>query len=109
GLGVELRARGPRVTLIAHDYFRCRAEELGFDFASIGSIAEYEALLNDKNLWNPFKAHRVFAKKLVVPTTRRIYNAIAQRHEHGRTVVAAQSMSVGARIAEDKLGVPTAT
>jgi rhamnosyltransferase subunit B len=108
-LGVALRARGHDVTLLAHDYFRPRAERLGFGFASTGSLAEYELLLNDKNLWNPFKQHRVFAKKLVVPSTRRIYNAIAKAYEPGCTVVAAQSMAVGARIAQDKLGVPTAT
>src|SRR4051794_24968958 len=108
-LGVALRARGHDVTLLAHDYFRPRAEQLGFGFASTGSLAEYDVLLNDKNLWNPFKQHRVFAKKLVVPSTRRIYNAIAKAYEPGRTVVAAQSMAVGARIAQDKLGVPTAT
>src|SRR5439155_20926984 len=105
----ELRRRGHDVTLLAHDSHRARAAESGFDFASIGSVAEYEALLNDRNLWNQFKAHRVFAKKLIVPTTRRVYDAIAQRYDPGRTVVAAQSMAVGARIAQDKLGVPTAT
>ena len=73
-LGVELLARGHRVTLLAHDYFRGRAHDVGFEFTSIGSAPEYEALLNDKNLWNQFKAHRVFAKKLIVPTFGEVPN-----------------------------------
>src|SRR4051794_10536240 len=108
-LGHGLLARGHRVTLVAHDYFRARAEREGFDFASIGSVAEYETLLADKNLWDVWKSYRVFAKKLVGPSTRPIYRAIEERYEPGKTVVAAQSMAFGARVAQDKLGIPTAT
>jgi UDP:flavonoid glycosyltransferase YjiC (YdhE family) len=108
-LGVECISRGHRVTLLAHDFFRIRAEQHGFGFASIGSIPEYETLLKDKNLWNQFKAHRVFAKKLIVPTTRRVYQKIVEQNDPGRTVVAAQSMAAGARIAQDKHRIPTAT
>src|SRR4051794_2135572 len=108
-LGAEAQRRGHAVTLLGSEYFRPRAEQAGFEFEPIGALEEYQLLLDDKNLWNPAKSFRVFAKKLVGPTARPMYDAIAARYEPGRTVVAAQSLALGARVAQDKLGVPTAT
>jgi UDP:flavonoid glycosyltransferase YjiC (YdhE family) len=108
-IGIGLRQRGHRATLIAHAPFHDRALQVGLEFAELGTSDDYDLLLNDRNLWNPAKAHRVFAKKLVLPTLRRTYDLIKERYEPGKTVVAAQTMAMGARIAQDKFGVPVAT
>src|SRR2546423_6841186 len=89
-LGLEAQRRGHAVTLIGNEYFRERAQRVGFEFAPAGTIEQYQVLLNDKNLWNAAKSFRVFAKKLVGPSARAIYQAIADRYEPGRTIVAAQ-------------------
>src|SRR5690349_16055360 len=80
-IGIGLRRRRHRVTLVAHAPFRSRATQAQLEFIELGSAEEFDALLNDRNLWNPNKAHRVFAKKLVVPTLRRMYDIIAKHYE----------------------------
>jgi len=107
-LGCALRRRGHVVRLVAHDPFKSRAIQCGFEFESIGNTNQFDQLLNDRNLWNPLKAYRVFAKKLVVPSMRPIVDAVC-KHQTDETVVYAQSMALGARVAQDKFGLKTIT
>jgi UDP:flavonoid glycosyltransferase YjiC (YdhE family) len=107
-LGCALLQRNHQVTLLAHDVFESQARALSLNFESIGTREQFDRLLNDRNLWNPSKAYRVFAKKLVIPTLRPIISKI-KRHLASDTLVYAQSMALGARIAQDKFDVKTIT
>jgi UDP:flavonoid glycosyltransferase YjiC (YdhE family) len=49
------------------------------------------------------------ARRLILPTVRPVYQIIEKHWEPGRTVVAAPGFAFGARIAQEKLGVPLAT
>src|SRR5215212_6668496 len=80
-LGLEAQRRGHAVTMVANEYFRERAQQVGFDFAPAGTVEQYQLLLNDRNLWNAAKSFRAFAKKLVGPSARAMYQAIADRYE----------------------------
>ena len=104
-----MQSRGHRVTLLANEYFAPVAQKNGFDFAQTGSEGDYKRLLEDRNLWNPAKQHRVVAKKLLAPELGNQFKCVAERYEPGRTVVAAQTLAWGARVAQEKLGVPLAS
>lgn len=102
-LGVELRGRGRRVSLLAHANFEPWATSAGLEFVAIGSAEEYDRFLSDKNLWKLANASRVFAKKLACPAIEPTYRAIARAHGESPIVVVAQTMALGARIARDRL------
>lgn len=106
-IGAALLARGHRVTLFAHEPFRARLLP-GMEFHPIGTTEDYNRLLNNRHLWQPRHAHRVFARRLVIPTMRPMVEGIRQRLG-SNVVVLAQSMSLGARIAQDRFGVKTLT
>jgi rhamnosyltransferase subunit B len=109
-IGKRLRERGREATLVAHAPFRSWAERYGLGFIELGTAEQYQRLLDDKNLWNTRKAHRVFAKKLVLPTLRPMVEVIEREWAKDRAVVVlAQTMALGARVAQEKLGVKVVT
>src|SRR5205085_1347053 len=78
-IGRALVSRGHRATLIAHANFAGWVQQAGLQFLELGSIAQYQRMLDDKNLWNIGKQHRVFAKKLVIPAIEPLYRLIESR------------------------------
>jgi rhamnosyltransferase subunit B len=109
GLALALRERGHQVLLVAPSVHSSLAERTGLEFVGIGTDDEYYATLRDPNLWHPFRAVSVVARRLILPALRPVYEIIAKRMQPGRTVVAASGLAFGARIAQEKLGVPLAT
>lgn len=109
GLALALRQRGHEVLLAAPSVFRSLGERAGLGFAAILSDDEYHAAIRDPNLWHPFRSFSVVARRLILPTLRPAYQIIEKHWEPGRTVVVAPGFAFGARIAQEKLGVPLAT
>lgn len=109
GLALALQRRGHRVLLVAPSVFRPLAERTGLEFAGLLSDEEWHAALHDPNLWHPFRSFPVVARRLILPAIRPVYDIIRTRREPGRTVVAASGLAFGARIAQEKLGIPLAT
>lgn len=109
GLGAALCRRGHQVTLITNDYFQPLAHRAGLEFASSGTVAEYNALWQNPDLWHWSRNWPAVIDGAVGPAMRPTYEAIAAGYVPGETVVAAGTMALGARIAHDKLGVPLAT
>lgn len=108
-LGIELRRRGHAPKVLVHANHRGWVERHGLGFVELGPVEEYDRLLADRNLWNMHKAPRVFAKRLVLPTMRRMYDAIDRERQAGPLVVVGQTLALGARLAHEKLGVPLVT
>ncbi len=108
-LGLELQSRGHGAQLVAHANFAAWVRQFGLPFVELGPAEQYERLLADRNLWNVHKSPRVFAKKLVLPTMRPLYELIRKAAEDGPVIVVAQTMALGARVAHDRLGVPLVT
>ncbi len=109
GLALALRRRGHNVTLVAGETFRPLAERAGVDFAGLFSKEEYDAAIHDPDLWHPVRSFSVVARRLILPAMRIVYGMIEKNLKPGRTVVAAPGTAFGARIAQEKLGVPLAT
>jgi rhamnosyltransferase subunit B len=108
GLGLALRARGHRATVITNPFFQSVIEQQGLGFVPIGSVREVEDALADPNLWHARRGFEVVAKRVIVPALEPMYRII-EANADASTVVAASSISLGARIAQDKLGIPTAS
>ena len=87
GLGVGLRDRGHRVTVITAEPFRGVVVRNGLAFDGTVSTDDYDAMANHPDLWHPSKGLRVVLnkdkKRKSLPRT---FAAIRERYEPGTTV-----------------------
>ena len=109
GLALALSRRGHRVILVAAAVFEPLARRVGLPFEAYGTDQEYYEILRDPDLWHPYRSLLLVARRLILPLMRPVYDLIAQHHKAGGVVVAASGLTFGARIAQEKLGVPLAT
>lgn len=107
-IGRALLGRGHEVALIANPYFEAAAARAGLEFIGAGSEAEGRKAIENPELWQRGKGLRVLFDGVLdaMPET---YEIVRQRYQPGRTVVVANALSFGARVAHDKLGVPLAS
>lgn len=107
-LGAELRRRRHEVALAAPAPFATMARRAGVAFHSLGTQSDYDRFAADPALWRPWRgidaAFRFFSA-LTEPT----YRWLAERWRPGEGVVVASTLSLGARVAQDRLGLPLAT
>jgi rhamnosyltransferase subunit B len=109
GVGRALAARGHAVTVLTSPYFEGLIRQAGLDFVPLGTVEEFEASLNHPDLWHPTRAFYYVVRSGIIPTLRPVYEFIRERYVPGNTVVAAGTLALGARIAQEKLGVPVAS
>lgn len=109
GVGRALAARGHAVTVLTSPYFEELIRRAVLDFVPLGTVEEFEASLNHPDLWHPTRAFYFVARWGILPGLRPVYEFIRERHVPGNTVVAAGTLALGARIAQEKLGVPVAS
>jgi rhamnosyltransferase subunit B len=106
-LGAALQARGHRATILTNPIFQELIEAQGIGFLPVGSVAEANAAIANPELWHLRKGFKVIAQ-VIVPAIGEIYRLI-EKHADGSTVVAFSSLAFGARVAQEKLGVPSAS
>jgi UDP:flavonoid glycosyltransferase YjiC (YdhE family) len=92
--------------MITNAYFEDIARRAGFDFVPFSSREDYFRLIENPDLWHPQKAVPLLATSSVIPAIPVIYRLIAERYQPGETAVVAGSLALGARVAQEKLGVP---
>src|SRR5262249_14587434 len=109
GIGLALRDRGHDVTVLTAAYFEKLIRSLGLDCVGLGTVEEFERDLANPDLWHPRRGFKLIAERSILRALPLVYEAIEKRYVPGRTVVAAGSLAVGARVAQEKLGVPLAT
>jgi len=110
GIGLALQRRGHAVTLLTNGYFEGLIRRAGLEFVSIGHADDYLATVRHPDFFHKeLPSLKLLADKMVGPAVRPLYTAIAERYVPGETVVAGSSFAYGARIAQEKLGVPVAT
>ena len=109
GLGQALLRRGHRVTLVTGGYFEPLVRAAGLEFAELFPAEDYVRMLNDPDIWHSFRGPAKVMQLGIAPMIRRAYAKIAELHEAGRTIVGASTLSLGALVAQEKLGIPTAT
>jgi len=108
GLGRALKARGHSVTVITNGIFSDQIRGNGLGFIELGTRAEAEALMRDPRLWHLRKGFRCIVEGAILPQVRRLYSTI-EANRDSSTVVAATTLCLGARVAQERLGIPTAT
>ncbi|MEX2561407.1 MAG: glycosyltransferase, partial [Pirellulales bacterium] len=106
GLGLVLRERGHDVTLITSGYFERLARQVGLDFAPFASDEEYRSMIQDPRVFSRLRGFAAITRLGILPSLAPIYQAVCQHYEPGRTVVVASTLGLGARIAQEKLGLP---
>jgi rhamnosyltransferase subunit B len=107
-LGKALRGRGHDVTVLGNDYFRPVAEREKLGFVAVCSAQEHIRRTEQRNGWTLRRSFQEGADNLLADMPR-VYEAIAAHYVPGETIVAAAGMMFGARIAQEKLGLPLAT
>ena len=61
-LGIRLRARGHRVTLVANEHYQASAVQQGFAFRGLVTNQETNELIGNPDIWHPFKSAIVGAR-----------------------------------------------
>ena len=107
-LGIALQARGHRATIITNPFFQDLIEAQRLQFLPLGTLEDARATIADPDLWHPRKGFEVVARRAILPAMAQTYRHIEQ-HAGGNTVVAASGLAFGARVAQERLGVPTAS
>jgi len=108
GIGSALRERGHRVKVIAFGYFQKLIEDSELEYIACGTAEEYKALASNPLAWKRFRGSRAIME-LCTGLIEPIYRLIAENHVPGQTLLAASSLALGARVAEDHLRIPSAT
>jgi rhamnosyltransferase subunit B len=106
-LGAALQARGHRATILTNPIFQALIEAQGIGFLPVGTAEEANAAIANPELWHLRKGFKVIAQ-VVVPAIAEIYRLI-EKHADSSTVVAFSSLAFGARVAQEKLGIPSAS
>ncbi len=109
GLGVRLKQRGHRVTLMASVYFEQLITGAGLELIAADQPGEFEESVHDPDIWHPRRGPMLMLRKYIAPGVRPIYEEIAQRYEPGETVLCGHVLDYGSRIAQEKLGAPLAS
>src|SRR5262249_13831563 len=108
GMGLALRRRGHDVTVITSAYFEELVRRVGLNMVPLGTAQEFLESLHHPDAWHPRRAF-AFIARYILKALPMVYDAVAARYVPGETVVAAGSLAFGARIAQEKLGVPLVT
>jgi UDP:flavonoid glycosyltransferase YjiC (YdhE family) len=108
GLGKALKARGHQVSLATNEIFEALVRESGLEFIELGTRREAEAMMGDPRLWHRRRGFHCIVEGAILPNLPRLYRIIEER-QGPRLVVAATTLCLGARVAQDRFGVPTAT
>lgn len=111
GLGRRLRERGHRVTVVANPHFAELITRNDLAFEGVGTADDYRQAATEPDLWHPIKGTRMVFAWGVAPLIRPVYDLIERTMRSdasGETVIAASSLGLGARLAEEKLGARVA-
>ncbi|HWG45728.1 MAG TPA: nucleotide disphospho-sugar-binding domain-containing protein [Gemmataceae bacterium] len=108
GLGKALRARGHEVTLIGSGYCRKLAQREDLGFVDVDDPEDRHDMKPGETSPGKWRFLRIL-KNRALRQMPRIYRFLADRYVPGQTVVAAPGWLFGARLAQEKLGLPLAT
>jgi rhamnosyltransferase subunit B len=105
-LALGLRKRGHQAFFITSEFYGPLLKRHGFEYQATLSRDEHLRITSHPDYNHRYKCYRYAARELVFNPMRREYQAIADRFEPGRTAVLVLGMTLGSRIAHDKLGIP---
>jgi rhamnosyltransferase subunit B len=83
--------------------------QIGLDFLELGTEADYQSITLNPALWAPVQGLRLVAEWLILRLMRRTFAIVQERNLPGKTVMVAPLTAFGARIAQERLGIPLVT
>ena len=108
GFGEALRARGHQVTLFGSRPFAEMARRGGLSFVDL-SASEGPRDPLDAEADPARRGFLATLRKFALRQMERVYRLLAEHRVPGETTIAAQGWLFGARLAQEKLGMPLAT
>ena len=109
GLGQALQARGHEATVLTNPAFAAEVAQSGLGFVPVGAKADYEATIAHPKLWHPIDGLGVMWRYLLRPALRPTFDALQAlcppSGATARTLVLASPLAMGARVAQEKLGL----
>jgi len=109
GIGLALRDRGHEITMLASTHFEKQVGRVGLRFIGLGTDDDYHAITSDPALMKPIAGTKRVIEHCGVRLIREVYEILADIHRHGDTVVVSCGLGFGARLAQEKLGIPLVT
>ncbi|MGE7155903.1 glycosyltransferase [Methylorubrum rhodesianum] len=104
----ELRRRGHAVTLAAPAPFAAMAARADLPFFALGTEEDYRRAAAETGLWRPWRGVRLMFRHVSV-LTEPTYAWLAGNARPGESVVLASTLALGARVAQEKLGLDVIT
>ena len=108
-LGVELRSRGHAVSLLTSPGFASHAAASGLDFEPIGEERHAQEALQHPKLWHPVDGLGVMWRYLLRPALEPTYHRLAALSAAQPCICIASPVAMGARVAQEHLGIPLIT
>lgn len=108
GLGMRLRERGHRATLVTAEPYGPLAAGLGLGFRALICDAEFRAPLADPDFWHPIKGPAISAR-WVTPYILRQHALLDELAANADAVLVASPGVAAARLVQERRGTPLAT
>jgi UDP:flavonoid glycosyltransferase YjiC (YdhE family) len=105
GLGVALRARGHRVTIVASEQYADLVASHWLEFRELVSTEAMRALLGNADFWHPFKTIR-FTSKWAASAIEPQYRLLSELARDSDTVMVTNPAIFGAMMVHEKTGRP---
>jgi UDP:flavonoid glycosyltransferase YjiC (YdhE family) len=93
--------------VITNPIFQSQIESQGLGFLGVGTAAEAQRVISNPDIWHLRKGFGIISQVLI-PAVDQVFRLI-ERHADGQTVVAFSTLSLGARVAQEKLKIPSAS
>jgi UDP:flavonoid glycosyltransferase YjiC (YdhE family) len=104
-ISLGLKRRGHDVTVITGAYFEKLVRQVGLDIVPLGTVQDFLEALHHPDAWHPRRSLS-FIQGYILKGLPMVYDAIAAHYVPGETILVAGSLAFGARVAQEKLGVP---
>ena len=88
---------------------RCWPTLCGLEFEALGEPGDYQATVSHPKLWHPIDGFGVMWRYLLRPALAPTYQRLAALAARGPCVAIANPVAMGARVAQEKLGLPLIT
>lgn len=105
-LGRSLQARGHAPVLLANPVFQPQAHAARLGFRPVGTAHQQEATLSHPRLWHPVDGLGVLWRYLLRPALEPTYATLRELAAGGPLIVFSSPLAMGARVAQEKLGLP---
>jgi rhamnosyltransferase subunit B len=107
-LGAALQARSHPVRIAAPAHFRPLAARAGLSFHPIGTKADFARATSQPDLWHPIRGARAMLEA-VVGAVEPTYRWLESEARPGIDRVVASTLALGARVAQERLGLSLTT